>query len=134
MKKFLFIFSLILLINFGVSISERIGCKDEDGNLVDWFYLYKLPNKFANDLNPDSSSSEYLNGQNSGLEYLYMTNFSSNSWTRSARLINSTSSLPGRTLDFIYSKNIENFLVAMYNDEPTNGNVDNSRGHTKGLS
>jgi len=42
--------------------------------------------------------------------------------------------MPGQTLSLIYDKS-QNFdyLVGMYNDEPTNGHVDNVRGHTKGV-
>lgn len=84
------------------------------------FYLYKLPNKFS-----DRS--------NSGLEYLFITPKSQSTWSLSPHLINSTSSFPGQTLAFLYTQNISDYLVAMYNDEPTNGNVDNARGHTKGV-
>jgi deoxyribonuclease II len=85
------------------------------------FYLYKLPNKYS-----DRSSS--------GLEYLFITPASQSQWTLSSQLMNSTSSFTGQTLSLIYSNNnIDNNLIAMYNDEPTNGNTDGSRGHTKGV-
>lgn len=55
-------------------------------------------------------------------------------WTLSERLINDTASMPGETLSFIYErKNDDNLLVMMYNDEPTNGKTDGTRGHTKGV-
>jgi deoxyribonuclease II len=41
--------------------------------------------------------------------------------------------MPGRTLSPIYDENIDDYLIAMYNDEPTNADVDNVRGHTKGV-
>ncbi|KAL7013354.1 hypothetical protein ACKWTF_015346 [Chironomus riparius] len=123
--KILNIFVILLIVFVTVdrsdAVAERIGCKDEDGKLVDWYYLYKLPNKYS-----DTSKS--------GLEYLYVTPSSLSSWTHSTRLINSTSSMPGQTLSLIYNKT-QNFdyLVAMYNDEPTNARTDNVRGHTKGV-
>lgn len=42
--------------------------------------------------------------------------------------------MPGQTLSLIYDKSQSfDYLVAMYNDEPTNAHVDNVRGHTKGV-
>jgi hypothetical protein len=85
------------------------------------FYLYKLPNK-------------YSNAVNSGLEYLYITPSSPSNWTKSEIHINSPISMPGQTLSLVYNTSTNHdLLVAMYNDEPTNGDVDNSRGHTKGV-
>lgn len=84
------------------------------------YYLYKLPNKYSNEAK-------------SGYEYLYITPKSS-SWTLSKFLINSTSSMPGKTLSLIYDNNsVNDNLIAMYNDEPTNEKVDMVRGHTKGV-
>lgn len=42
--------------------------------------------------------------------------------------------MPGQTLSLIYNKtrNLD-YLIAMYNDEPTNAQVDNNHGHTKGV-
>ena len=108
-----------------VTIADRIGCRDEDGNMVDWFYLYKLPNTIERNENDKPLDSF-------GLEYLYITPSSSSQWTLSQSLINDSKSMPGRTLSLIYEKNKDN-LVMMYNDEPTNEPTDGSCGHTKGV-
>jgi deoxyribonuclease-2 len=84
------------------------------------FYLYKLPNHYSNE-------------SKSGLEYLFITPTAHRSWELSSHRINSSSSIPAKTLSPIYSENINKLLIAMYNDEPTNDNVDNVRGHTKGV-
>ncbi|XP_070505158.1 deoxyribonuclease-2-alpha [Chironomus tepperi] len=119
----IFISFVVICVIIGRSdaIAERIGCRDENGKLVDWYFLYKLPNKYS-----DSTKS--------GLEYLYITPSSQSAWTLSSHLVNSTSSMLGQTLSLVYDKSQSyDFLVAMYNDEPTNAPVDNVRGHTKGV-
>ena len=73
-------------------ISPRIGCRDENDNMVDWFYAYKLPHKFEK----NESASE-----NTGLNYLFVTPDSSNDWTLSEKLINDPESMAGRTLKLV---------------------------------
>lgn len=63
---------------------------------------------------------------------MFLTSDSNSEWTLSKRLINDTASFPGRTLSLIYENNRDN-LVMMYNDEPTNGKSDGTKGHTKGV-
>lgn len=115
----------LLYLSTGVfSIAERLGCRDEGGNLIDWFYLYKLPNEFE--------SNEVDREKNSGLEYMFITPTTMNEWIKSKKFINDSTSMPGRTLSLMYKESSEN-LVMMYNDEPTNGKTDGTRGHTKGV-
>lgn len=122
-KIYLFLIFLHLFAEVSC-IAQRLGCRDENGDMVDWFYLYKLP----------SSLEEGRKEKNSGLEYLYITPTSTSEWTLSERLISDAKSMPGLTLSPIYSKSgdKEN-LHMMYNDEPPNGKTDGSRGHTKGV-
>ena len=105
------------------SVADRLGCRDEDGKLIDWFYLYKLPKNYETGDVQHSSS---------GMNYLYITP-TTDSWALSERLVNETSSIPGWTLSLIYKNQSDDNLVMMYNDEPTNGNTDGTRGHTKGV-
>lgn len=121
-----FFFILFQLFAGVFAIADRLGCRDEDGKLIDWFYLYKLPNKFDGLRSKES--------KNEGLSYLYITPSSMSQWTLSERFINESTSMPGATLSFVYKKqDVDNNLVMMYNDEPTNGKTDGSRGHTKGV-
>lgn len=125
MRNLLKIFSLLLFFGFFaevLTIADRIGCRDESGELVDWFYLYKLPSRHE---------GEELNGVG-GLRYLYVTSLSFSDWTMSERFVNETNSMPGKTLSMIYERNPDN-LVMIYNDEPTKGETDGTRGHTKGV-
>ena len=73
-------------------VSPRIGCRDENNNIVDWFYAYKLPKK---------SERNESAPENSGLNYLFVTPESSKDWTLSKKLINDPESMPGRTLKLV---------------------------------
>lgn len=108
------------------AIADRIGCRDEEGKLVDWYYLYKLPNSYG-----DESSVER---KASGLNYAFITPSSSEQWTLSQRIINDSSSMPGQTLSLVYGKKgADDNLVMMYSDQPPVGTTDGTRGHTKGV-
>lgn len=73
-------------------VSPRLGCRDENDNIVDWFYAYKLPSK---------SEKNESAPENAGLNYLFVTPDSSNDWTLSEKLINDPESMPGRTLKLV---------------------------------
>lgn len=108
------------------SIADIIGCRDESGKLVDWYYLYKLPNAYENSGSVDQKET--------GLNYAFITPSSMNQWTLSKHLINESSSMAARTLSLVYGQSeSENNLVMMYNDEPPQGTADETRGHTKGV-
>lgn len=74
-------------------VSPRLGCRDENDNIVDWFYAYKLPSKTER----NESAPE-----NTGLNYLFVTPDSSNDWTLSEKLISDPESMPGRTLKLVF--------------------------------
>lgn len=69
--------------------SAQIGCRDENNNLVDWYYLYKLPKVL---------------GKTVGLEYVFITSSSGNesAWSQGRFTINSSDSLPGKTISQLY--------------------------------
>lgn len=98
----------------------ELGCRDENGNLVDWYYLYKLPEKVA-------GSSE-----TAGLHYTFITaDQTSAGWQLSARNVNESESIPGRTVGPVLGA--KDLLALLYNDEPPEGRTDGLRGHTKGV-
>jgi deoxyribonuclease-2 len=117
--KFLLKISVIFHLSTVVfGIADQIGCRDEDGNLVDWFYIYKLPK---------------IEGKSeTGLKYLFVTS-SSSEWTMSQKLMNDSSSMVGKTFEEIYRDRKDNKIKLLYNDEPPTGTADEVRGHTKGV-
>lgn len=123
--KLQYSFVFVALIAEVFSTAERLGCKDEKGNLIDWYYLYKLPNSYNHNGVEKSS--------NSGMNYLFITPSSTSQWTLSKRLLNDLQSMPGLTLAPAYNKSRDDVLVMMYNDEPPEGKTDGARGHTKGV-
>lgn len=124
--RFFVYFALVFQLLICVFGTENIGCRDESGNLIDWFYLYKLPNTY-NDQNR-------VRNVHSGFKYLFVTPSVTSKWVLSKIYVNDSASIPGRTLDVAYQgTNKKENLVMMYNDEPPNGKTDGSRGHTKGV-
>ncbi|XP_051231937.1 deoxyribonuclease-2-alpha isoform X1 [Dicentrarchus labrax] len=95
-----------------------VKCRDDQGNVVDWYILYKLPS-----------------GTGDGLSYLYMDE-STNGWKVSKKEINSKSGTLANTLkpllDF-YKKQTEGFGYMLYNDQPPIGTASASYGHSKGV-
>ncbi|XP_062252044.1 deoxyribonuclease-2-alpha-like [Platichthys flesus] len=94
-----------------------VSCRNDDGDEVDWYILYKLPK--MND---------------GGLSYLYMDE-STNGWIRSRENINSSSGTLAHTLkpllDF-YDRKTEGFGYLLYNDQPPK-QATSSFGHSKGV-
>ncbi|XP_075226785.1 deoxyribonuclease II isoform X2 [Lycorma delicatula] len=115
-------FYLVLL---GIKlINAELSCSDENGNSVDWFFLYKLPDEKGN------------NDKDNGTNYFYMTsNTVSKEWIISDKLITDANSMPAITLKPLYS-NTSDVLWILYNDQPPAGekiNVGSRKGHTKGV-
>lgn len=126
MNRHYFLLVWFSLIWRASSIADIIGCRDESGKLVDWYYLYKLPNDYENSGSVDQKET--------GLNYAFITPSSMDQWTLSKHLINESSSMAARTLSLAYGQSgSENNLVMMYNDEPPQGTADETRGHTKGV-
>nr|XP_029708872.1 plancitoxin-1-like [Aedes albopictus] len=113
----------VLVCTFQICFSE-IGCRDESNNLVDWYYLYKLPEAAADHHSPKDASS--------GLHYAFITSHGSTGWRVSEKNVNQSESIPGRTLKPLL-KGGNDLLRIFYNDEPPKGETDGSRGHTKGV-
>ncbi|EDS43235.1 deoxyribonuclease-2-alpha [Culex quinquefasciatus] len=117
--------ALLALLHLSICLhqtgSTELGCRDENGNLVDWYYLYKLPEKVA------AGRSE-----TAGLHYTFVTaGQPSAGWQLSARNVNESESIPGRTVGPVLGA--KNLLAVLYNDEPPEGKTDGLRGHTKGV-
>ncbi|XP_031720117.1 deoxyribonuclease-2-alpha-like [Anarrhichthys ocellatus] len=114
---------MALLYSVGIlfqGCDSDVKCRDDNGNEVDWYILYKLPN---------------VNGY--GLSYLYMDE-STNGWKVSTKAINSDSGTLANTLkpllDF-YKRKTEDHGYMLYNDQPPDLYVRPSAsfGHSKGV-
>lgn len=82
-------------------------CRNEQGDPVDWFYIYKLPRE-KNHLNPLVRK---------GVAYMYLTpNKLRSGWIMSTIGIGHPMSMVGRTLAPLYTD--KNFISIVYNDQP----------------
>ncbi|XP_074539475.1 deoxyribonuclease-2-alpha [Halichoeres trimaculatus] len=124
----LFLSLLISSVPLGGNTSP-ISCYNDQGEAVDWFYLYKLPVQHG------KKSPE------KGELYLLLDK-GSEGWTNGKGTVNDTTGALGRTVGQLYSqgKNTE-FAYILYNDQrPTQDfgdrwgqNSGSSGGHTKGV-
>ncbi|XP_031621229.1 deoxyribonuclease-2-alpha-like [Contarinia nasturtii] len=102
----------------------EITCKDEKGENVDWFYVYKLPGHYS------ASAAER------GCLYFFITPSSVGSqWLLSEHTLNDTESIAGRTLTQAYfnENQLEDRVLVAYNDEPPNAKGNSKKGHLKGV-
>ncbi|XP_031456047.1 deoxyribonuclease-2-beta isoform X2 [Phasianus colchicus] len=116
--------TLLLLLFSPALWAAEISCRNEDGEAVDWFALYKLPKHTKGD------------GTGLGLEYLYMDSLAQQ-WQPGRYLVNMTQGALGQTLEQLYKayeSKRNNTVYAIYNDEvPHSGPISKKRGHTKGF-
>ncbi|XP_075038094.1 deoxyribonuclease-2-beta isoform X2 [Mixophyes fleayi] len=106
----------------GISlVACEISCRNEAGDPVDWFVVYKLPMRRINE------------SDGPGLDYLYLDS-KSQAWQVSKFLINMTQGAVGRSLQQLYqSYNKNDTAYMMYNDSPPGtSNFSRTRGHSKG--
>ncbi|KAM7047090.1 deoxyribonuclease-2-beta isoform 3-T4 [Acridotheres tristis] len=114
--------ALLLLLSSVPLWAAEISCRNEDGETVDWFTLYKLP--------------KHAKGQIPmlGLEYLYMDALAPQ-WQLGKYLINMTQGAVGQTLQQLYEtyeSKRNTTAYAIYNDEiPESDSKGSKRGHTK---
>ncbi|XP_040896016.1 deoxyribonuclease-2-alpha-like [Toxotes jaculatrix] len=104
---------------FFQACDSAVKCRNDKGNEVDWYILYKLPK--VND---------------GGLSYLYMDE-NTNGWKLSRQNINSKSGTLANTLkplfDF-YDRKVEGFGYMLYSDQPPDPyKAPASFGHSKGV-
>jgi len=114
----------ILLICAQFALASGLGCIDDDGNAVDWFYAYKLPE--------NSSQSQEAISWGDGFVYL-LSSGSASSWTFSDSAAGYDDSMMGRTLHPIYLSGRDDLVYVLYNDEKPDDSTSSSRGHTKGV-
>lgn len=104
------------------------SCKDENGNEVDWFIIYKLPRSTLKSVNPTGGKFAYVDSENSKktLEY----------WPISKQDLFKNSNPIAYTLRSLYERTTsEDILYFAYNDEPpkTSEGKWKGKGHSKGV-
>ncbi|KAG0719615.1 Deoxyribonuclease-2-alpha [Chionoecetes opilio] len=124
--------------------SDWYGCRDQKGDPVDSFVVYKLPHdrhaQFAPlqegtaymYLTPETASRLPSGGVSSVFsEYRDLAS----GWVLSKVSINNESSMVARTLSRLYSdpELSKKAAFILYNDEFPNGTTSMTRGHTKGV-
>ncbi|XP_073449745.1 deoxyribonuclease-2-beta [Aquarana catesbeiana] len=114
---------LILLLSWSAFclVTCEISCRNEAGEPIDWFVVYKLPKYRINET------------KGTGLEYLYLDS-RSQGWQVSKFLINMTQSALGQVLQQLYTsyKN-DSTAYMIYNDSPPRtSNFSTHYGHSKG--
>ncbi|XP_069795437.1 deoxyribonuclease-2-beta [Narcine bancroftii] len=114
------LFLLMLLLDPSVA---EISCRNENGQAVDWFAIYKLPKR----------TEEQSSGL--GLRYVYLDP-TTGDWQQGMSLVNSTQSAVGRTLQQLYAickPQVNDSAYFIYNDAPPSMPYDMKHGHTKGV-
>ncbi|UXI17589.1 phospholipase A-2-activating protein [Sarcoptes scabiei] len=97
-------------------------CKDEDGNCVDWFILYKYPH-----LAHETESNLFY-----GYSYAFVTSKSQDSWTLSNKTMKDSDSILGKTLEVFFTDG-DRLTSMFYNDQPPSRRVGSNYAHAKGL-
>ncbi|XP_050079214.1 deoxyribonuclease-2-alpha [Anopheles maculipalpis] len=117
------------VVNIKLNANDNtVGCRLESGELVDWYYLYKLPKESSENDSPTN-----------GLRYTYISSKDTSDrdtplqWHTARYTMNESASASARTIIPATRESPSTKLTIMYNDEPTNGPVDMVRGHTKGV-
>ena len=131
-RRFLWVFLPLLLLPPRMAlllpvlaISAKLGCVNEAGEAVDWWFLYKHPRW------TDASHKTCI-GDCTGSTYVYSTSASPTSWTVGAHTVFETSSLFGLQLAGVYDGSVTNYVF--YNDQlPDGGGSSSSHGHSKGF-
>ncbi|XP_004067916.1 deoxyribonuclease-2-beta isoform X1 [Oryzias latipes] len=99
-----------------------ISCRNEEGNPVDWFIIYKLP--------------KYKVGEvGSGVEYMYLDE-SVARWQMSKYMINTSQGAIANTLKQLYMGKAymsNSSVYVLYNDGPPDLKYIQAYGHTKGV-
>ncbi|KAL1427237.1 hypothetical protein MTO96_017531 [Rhipicephalus appendiculatus] len=110
------------------TVQSSPSCKDENGNDVDWFIIYKLPYNKLKSFNPTGGKFAYIDSENSknGLQY----------WPISKQDLFKNKNPVAYTLEPLYKKTTrKDILYFVYNDEPPQAyeGKGEGQGHSKGV-
>lgn len=89
-----------------------IGCRNEKGNIVEWYYIYKLPKKLEPGMAEDDPNGSGVGSD--GLDYLYISSESSDGlWKTTSLKIDSPESISGQTISPLYNNEVS-ITVCLY--------------------
>lgn len=123
MLKFDTLIQLIVFLIIATSECLSLYCKDENGNNVDWYILYKLP-FLQSDESPLNTGFSYASLSGPSVESLTGDRLDElRHWYLSKHLIKDSQSFLGQTLDPVYSlfsrrSKSNEISFVMYNDSP----------------
>ncbi|KAM9384478.1 deoxyribonuclease-2-beta isoform 3-T3 [Pholidichthys leucotaenia] len=112
---------IVLFLGYTVCNAE-FSCRNEEGEPVDWFIIYKLPRHRNVEVG-------------SGVEYMYLDS-SVKTWQMSKFFINSSQGALGNTVNQLYKGKAyesNSSVYAFYNDGPPDLDYIHGYGHTKGV-
>eukprot|EP00064_Thunnus_orientalis_P004472 superscaffoldBa00000407_g4484 len=113
---------IVVMFLCGTVFSTDISCKNEAGEPVDWFIIYKLP--------------RYKIGEvGSGVDYMYLDS-SVGSWQMSKFMVNDSEGAIANTLNQLYmgeAYKSNSSVYALYNDAPPILDYLRGYGHTKDI-
>ncbi|XP_033821744.1 deoxyribonuclease-2-beta-like [Periophthalmus magnuspinnatus] len=115
-------FYYIILLCCTAIYNAEISCKNEAGEPVDWFVIYKLPKTKIGEVG-------------TGVDYMYLDS-KTESWQMSSFMVNTTQGAMGRTLSQLYSGQAfksNSSVYAIYNDAPPEFSYSVEYGHSKGM-
>ncbi|KAM9384477.1 deoxyribonuclease-2-beta isoform 2-T2 [Pholidichthys leucotaenia] len=110
---------IVLFLGYTVCNAE-FSCRNEEGEPVDWFIIYKLPRHRNVEVG-------------SGVEYMYLDS-SVKTWQMSKFFINSSQGALGNTVNQLYKGKAyesNSSVYAFYNDGPPDLDYIHGYGHTK---
>ncbi|XP_050428234.1 cell-death-related nuclease 7 [Adelges cooleyi] len=117
-----FVFYISIALTAVVAFGDKLQCKNPSGQPVDWFVAIKLPKLQGNF--SDGTGYIYMDSQNKTPSWSYH------------QAVTIENSAMGHSVSQIYvsseSQN-DTLMWLVYNDEPTNGPVQMTLGHTKGM-
>lgn len=105
------LFVTLLLSVVNTSQIPEIGCRDENNQIVDWYYMIKLPRLKSDDLN-EAEHYGKDEGKSDGDEYVFITSETvDESWKLSEIKVDDPNSMPGLTLSPIYDDSVKSIFI-----------------------
>ena len=124
MMKLFFIFVILVAVLFSGNSVNSLTCRDEDGNPVDWFIVYKIPLLQHDPSKQLTSGFSYafltgpqLKKKSSVFSLFGRSSAGQDAWKLSDKMVTDSSSIFGQTIAPLYDESAK-YSFVMYNDQP----------------